>query len=407
MVETVIKQSTSVLFLALLWTACAAGGDEVPPGSDAGSDTTQDRARQPVPDTGAELDEGTADRAVQDLPDRELAGECEPFEAHCTEDGLAILRCSGIGELFDPAVCGEDKVCEETARGPQCVDCVLGENCPDPDLFCEPNRPFCLDFQTAAQCTSEGVVGNVSSCAPGRCFGGGCMTSGNETGQACPNNDGCHGRKCLCGTEDAANNDTAFCGGNMAAGYCTTGSCHLNGCDPDSEVCADFTLSGTFGDDAYCVLREDCTERLDDCRVNHRGDNHICRALPEPNEDGTERTWALGCWAPPPSSVDAVCANSNCISPIGGACTNNNDCIGGLCLKDGDMSYCTSLCSEELGCPEHAACVRRSATSAHYCMARANDDDCPRLNTNFDIVATPLAELSGTSTVVVCFIRAD
>ena len=405
MLPTALKPLFVVLFLSSLFAACAAGGDEVTPVADAGSDVTQDRGRQTQPDTSSEPDEGTTDQAPEDVTERELAGECEPFDAHCTDDGLAIQRCSGDGRLFDPAICGEEMICEEGARGPQCVDCVPGENCPDPDLFCEPNRPFCLDFETAAQCTAEGIVGNTSSCAPGRCFGGGCMTSGNETGEACSNDEGCHGRKCVCGTEDVANNDTALCDGNMAAGYCTTGSCHLNGCDPDAEICADFTLSSSFGDDAFCVLSEDCSERLGDCRVNHRGDDHICRALPVSNSEGTERTWGLGCWVPPPADVDDVCSDSDCLSPIGGACTGNSDCVGGLCLKDGDMSYCTALCSDELGCPDHTACVRMNEASAHYCMARANDEDCPRLNTNFDIVSTPLADLSGTSTVVVCFFR--
>lgn len=401
----------STLALVTLLAACAGGGDEHAQsgdtgggGEDAGSeDTASDLAEQ---DAATQTDTGGGpDTPTQDLPDRELAGECEPFTAQCTEDLAGIQRCSGNGELFDPTPCAEDKVCVDDAGGPTCAECTAGVDCPSEAAFCEAGRPFCLDFETAAQCTAEGTLGNTSVCSPGRCFGGGCMTAGNPTGQACSQDSGCHGRRCLCGAEDTANSSTAVCSGNLAAGYCTTSSCRDNGCDPEEEVCADFTLSEAYGDDSFCVLKEDCSVRLGGCRTGSRGDDHVCRSLPSTNPDGSERTWELGCWVPPPSGDNSTCSSNDCMSPIGGACNANADCIGGLCLKQDGESYCSALCSEDIGCPDYAACVRMSDDSALYCLARANEDDCPRVASHFEIVATPLTTADGVTTSQVCFFR--
>lgn len=398
-----------MIFVCAISVGCAGGGDEVTTdavtATDSNTDTRADT--RTVPDTTTTPDTTTDpdNSSTQDLPDRELAGECEPFSAVCSEDGRTIQRCSGSGELFDPTHCDVDQVCDELERGPECVVCRPGIDCAGEELDCEPDRPFCLDFETAAQCTSEGDVGNVSLCSPGRCFGGGCMTSGNSTGEACDSNDACHGRRCICGTDDTANLDSDLCGGNMAAGFCTSDECELNGCDPETEVCADFSLPEVFGGEAICVLKDDCSERLGDCRAGHRGDNFICRSLPFTTATADSRTWSLGCWVPDSGSPDTVCRDDDCLAPIGAACSSNSDCIGGLCLLEGDMSYCAAVCNEALGCPDYAACVQLPGSTSTYCLARATEDDCPRLSSNFDIVASPLPDVTGTESIQVCFFR--
>ncbi len=275
----------------------------------------------------------------------------------------------------------------------------------DPSGECEPNRPFCVDFETAAECTSEGAAGTMSSCSPGRCFEGGCVTSGNSTGEACNANNACLGRRCICGADDTANLDSDLCDGDMDSGYCTSSECELNGCDPASEECVDFGLPGVFGNEAFCVLWDGCSERLGECGRVHRGDNFVCRSLPFTNAARDERTWNLGCWVPGPENPDDECSDDDCLAPIGGACGSDSDCVGGLCIREGDMSYCSATCNEGLGCPDYSACVELPESTSTYCLARATEEDCPRLSTNFDIVASPLPEVTGTASIQVCFFR--
>jgi hypothetical protein len=399
--------ATLALALWLGGAGCADG--KLSGESDVAEDTPADHL-----DGDAAADPGvdpTADpladpRSDPDAP--ELAGECEPFSVACTEDGLAIQRCSAEGALFAPFQCDFEHVCEENAEEAACVPCEVDVNCPEEEPECEPNVPFCLDFQTAAQCTADGRIGVTSGCGLGRCFGGGCNSTGNGTGEICGDDTGCRGRRCLCGGNDTANASTALCAGDLAPGYCTTGSCDENGCHPDSEVCADFALSGAHGGGRYCLLRELCGTRLTACRAGARGDGHVCRELPVTDRDGG-RSWALGCWVPPPASPLQACADANCLAPIGGACNSNTDCIGGQCLRPAGSSgpsYCAAPCSESQGCPSYAACVRLdSAGDNHYCLAKAHEADCPRIAADFEIVSRSMPRLGGVGTAQVCWVR--
>jgi hypothetical protein len=363
-----------------------------------GEDTAQDPGVDSAPDLVTE-DQG-ADEEVT------LVGECEPFSSRCAEDGYAVQRCSADGAWFEPSDCSRIQVCDDTGGSAACIRCIEGVNCRLDEPVCEPGLPFCSNFETAARCTDEGRIGEQTGCAPGRCFGGGCVTSGNDAGEACAADADCVSRTCLCGTDDALNAGTDLCAGNMLAGYCTTDSCGRDSCDPDTEICADFGLSGAFGGGEYCLLRERCTERLASCRVNHRGDDFVCRALPSAPRVGEPRTWSLGCWVPPPTNATAPCATDDCISPIGGACRSDADCIGGVCLRSGALSYCAATCDEESGCPDYAACVRAGEGGAAFCLARANEDDCPRMvGAGFDIVARTFASVDGLSSIPVCYFQ--
>lgn len=392
------------------------GGDTGTPGDTSAAEDTGSQETAPA-DTGA--DTGPAPADVPDVPAeplpedtqrQELAGECAPFSEACTEDGFGIQRCSADGELFAPSPCEDDEICNDGATGPECVPCVEGVNCRSDEVACEPNQPFCADFQTAASCTSDGRVGAVAGCQPGRCFGGGCRTSGNQTGEACSAGSTCVGQSCLCIAGGVIAPGEGPCGDpDMLAGYCTTSSCHLNGCEPENEICVDFSESEAFGSDRFCVLRENCSARLGSCQGAHRGSTFVCRSLPTPSHLGEDLSWELGCWVPPPAGPNAVCApGSACLSPIGGACTDNADCIGGLCLHDGDLSYCAATCSETRHCPGYAACVSlESGSDSFFCLARASESACPRLpvEVNFDIVSRPLTQIDGVSTAQVCFFR--
>jgi len=398
---------TALVALALvLLYACAEGKlEDQPDASDVDQDDVRSRdlSEDPVVDvTPDPIDEQPGDTSTdQDEP--ELAGECTPFEAWCTEDGYSIQRCSSIGSLFEPSPCALDEVCEEDTGGVNCVPCEEGVNCRSEATECEPDTNFCLDYQTAAHCDSDGQVATTIGCGDGRCFGGGCNTSGVETGEACTENTGCYGRTCLCGTEDTDNLSTALCSGNLAAGYCTTGDCQLNGCDPDTEVCADFELSGAFGGRHYCLLKEDCGTRLWSCLGGHRGDGHVCRELPVSDSDGTRRTWELACWTPPPGEVDLPCPDENCLSPISWPCNTDDDCVGGLCMHlSGNITYCSAPCDETHECPSYTECVRiDEGSDNHFCLAKANLDDCPRMG--FDISRMTFPTIGGFSSASVCF----
>jgi hypothetical protein len=384
-----------------------AGGDT----ADAARDTRPDPTVDTAPDTRP-IDTGQPDTAPPDLGQPDLVGECEPFSVRCTEDLTGVRRCSADGAWFDPVGCGAEQVCEEGDGGAECVPCTPGENCPEEVQVCEPNEAFCSDFQTAAVCTADGQVGTESGCGTGRCFGGGCSTVGHETGEACTVNegtDGCKGRTCLCGSDHTATSGSALCGSDMSAGFCTTADCHENGCDPDTEVCADFSLSGQWGGGHYCVLREDCVERLASCAEPHRGTDFVCRELPSADWTETQRSWGLGCWVPPPSDSTLPCADDNCLAPISGACTDDSECVGGLCLTEAGTSYCTAPCDVTQTCPSYAACVRPdSGSDVHFCLALATPSDCPRMRDSpFEIGAANLPRLGGTSSAQVCWIVGD
>jgi hypothetical protein len=399
--------------LALAGSACAQGVL----GSDGGSsdqgraEVTHDlRERDLVPEPDPDVEDlvHLPDESIaEDISTVDLIGECNPFSVFCSEDGYSVVRCSARGELFAPRECLADEVCQQHDSIAECLPCTTGIDCRPDAQVCDPGVNFCLDFQTAASCNEAGQVGTTASCGAGRCFRGGCSSVGNDTGEACPNNAGCKGRFCLCGTEDTTNDDTSLCTGNMTPGYCTTSGCDISGCDPDSEVCADFLLSGAFGGGRYCLLQEDCTGRLGPCNAGHRGDSHVCRALPV-TDASDRRTWDYACWVPPPADSASACRNNNCISSLGDPCTGSTDCIGGLCLTlDDSIRYCSATCDETHACPDYASCVRiQEGSDSHFCLANATTSDCPRmLIETFNIVARSFTELGGTSVAQVCFVR--
>ncbi|MBN1945416.1 MAG: hypothetical protein JW797_07035 [Bradymonadales bacterium] len=397
----------SLFFLSTVLMACPEAEEESP---DQGQvqdleqepDTTTDLVEDP--DAAGDL-ASDPDLQVEDMQQIDLVGECEPYSISCTPDGYGIRRCSYNGAWLNPSPCGTQEVCEETTTGASCVDCTPGVNCRDDEPICTPSEPFCYDYQTAAQCTAEGRAGTTVQCS-GRCIGGGCNNAGSTTGSMCEANVGCQGLTCVCGTEDEDNSESALCGGDLAGGYCTTGSCHVNGCDPVNEVCVDFDMSGAFGGDQVCLLKSNCSHRLYDCAAAHRGTGHVCRELPSNNWNGTRRTWHLACWVPPPANPEAACTDANCLSPIGGACQGNEDCVGGNCMRnDSSVSYCVGSCDETHECPSYSSCVRiPELGDNYYCLANATSAECPRLG-GFDIVTRTFGTIDGVTNAQVCFFR--
>ncbi|MCA9564490.1 MAG: hypothetical protein KC561_13430 [Myxococcales bacterium] len=415
--------TTSIRFLLLLLFAVLAGacaeadGPSPTPTRDSSNDQSSDSN---VPDETADsdeddqfvmLDESSDDQTSDDSSDTTIAQECEPHVELCDESGTSILRCSRDGEWFDPSPCDEDEVCEMGDDGPECVDCTVGVNCVSEEPVCTPNQPLCADFQTAAICNSEGQIGQATGCQPGRCFGGGCRTSGQTTGAICTANTGCVGRLCLCGDDAPTTDQVGFCADqDLRQGYCSTESCDRNGCSPN-EVCVDMSQSPDFGSEHYCVERENCSQRLANCAGGHRGNAAVCRSLPAVNCVTGTRTWELGCFAPPPSDPADACAdNAFCMAPIGGACNSNADCIGGLCMKRNGLSYCSAVCDENMGCPGYAECVRIDSSNNAYCLARAvasNDEPepCPRDAVEFDINVQFFPRLRDGISTTVCFFK--
>ena len=397
------------LLLAGLLAACADTEVEDDDNNGAADAQVDSRSRDIGGEPDATIEDVAQEPGPPDIPSQpdltiDLVGECEPYTIVCSADGYSIVRCSQFGEWFEPSECDYDEVCEESASGAFCVDCTEGENCQEDPPVCDPGVNFCADFRTAAECTAEGRVGTTQGCGTGRCFGGGCHNTGNETGEMCENNAGCKGQTCICGSDYPTVNDEDLCPIDVVPGYCTTSDCHINGCDPSTEHCTDFSLSGAFGGGQVCLLRSNCENRLGSCQDGHRGETFTCRELPSSDWTGSRRTWDLACWVPLPEDHNAPCPSKDCISPIGGACTENADCIGGLCLHFDDVSYCAAQCDETHECPSYASCVRPDPEGdAYFCLANANNDDCPRLP-NFNIHGRSFPEIGGVSTAQVCYV---
>lgn len=410
----IFAKCMTLICISLLLFGCGEG--ELSPLGNAGGDDNNNGNAEPAaeaadipqadepdifdqPDVVVEV----VEEPVSDPENLDLVGECEPYSVECTADLAGILRCSRIGEYFDPSYCEATEICVDDDDDVRCETCTEGVNCRDDVAICDPGVDFCLDFQTAAECTSEGLAGTTQGCS-GRCFDGACSNSGNETGEACDLPGDCIGQACFCAPGGGP------CPIGVADGFCTTIDCQENGCDPSTEICADFSLSDAFGGENFCILRENCENRLGQCQVGYRGNGLVCRELPTPVGFGNRREWDLGCWVPPPGDPDDACSSADfCLAPIGGACDSEDTCVGGECWDLSEygvnLSYCAATCDETHECPSYAECVRvTEGSDQHYCLARATAEDCPRMSP-FGLVSVSLRRLGDTSSAQVCFVN--
>jgi hypothetical protein len=291
--------------------------------------------------------------------------------------------------------CETLEVCEVTDGAGQCRPCVDDE-CPVLDA-CEAGERACLDYNTVQICGSDGRIDSVADCAAGRrCFRGACGNAGASTGHACEQNiddrTGCNGHTCMCGSDFSPPSDPGVLCTHpaFASGYCSTSDCETNGCDYPDEACANFDISGVFGGGQYCVLADGCSVRGRSC-----GTEFECIELPGRRGETAPLEWNWGCWVPG-------------LNTIGDACTSASDCIGGDCrlatVGGGSASYCTAPCGESGSCPSHGACVEDPDGEGYVCLANASSADCPRLDSEpLNISPTPPLNRYGAGSQSVCY----
>jgi len=368
-------------------------------GADTTTDTGVDTAEDAAPDTPTEdVVEDTPDEDTEpDVPGFDcevLAGECDPTAVYCA-DATTIAFCSRCGEVLFEEACDVAEVCDDSAGIAECRPCE-GDECPD-NIECEAGERSCLDYQTVQICGADGEIETTSPCPAGRrCFEGSCGSEGGDAGASCTTNidteTGCSGHLCVCGTEWVEANGADGCGAGLSEGYCAGLDCGLNGCDDDTEICADFGPSGTWGGDSFCILTEDCEARGRACGRP----GMVCQELPIDRGEDRRMEWDMGCW---PGGL----------SPIGGSCAADSDCVGGRCLTrtvaGAPVSYCASPCGDDAGCPSNATCVVDRDTPGEFlCLANANASDCPRLDSEpLFIRSSPPLERYDGGTTSVCF----
>lgn len=352
-------------------------GDEGDAGEGSGDAGEADAA------SDAAADAGTADVAEEVNDCEEVGDECAPFSVAC--EGDAVVFCSRCGFELRRDACAADEVCEDVDGAGRCRPCE-GVECPV-EIECEPGERVCLDFDTRAICGAEGQFEDAADCPAGRrCLDGSCRAQGADTGAACAGGDvTCSGELCVCAEGGPG------CGA-LSAGYCSTRDCDANFCDPSAEVCADFSDVPAFESATFCVRSESCEERGAAC-----GSGLVCNELPAREGTGPV-AWAWACWSPVPT--------------IGEPCDGPEDCLGGTCrvaeVGGTEVSYCVGGCGASGGCPSHAECVQDPADDAAFvCLARGNNVDCPRQQTEPLRVTTtaPLRRFGGGTASVCYFAR--
>lgn len=373
--RTLICLAATLMFLAACASASSTGTEaDASDTRDSGSDTSATDTRvedssvadtTPIEDTTPE-----PDTTSEICPDG-LAGECESRTIRCTADRLAYETCGRCGNLVNTTSCGDGQICDDSAGLAECRPCLSGECATEAD--CPPNTSQCADYRTAVTCRSDGTVDLRTICpGGGRCVGGGCRSLGTATSTACNTGSECLGAQCVCGSDSVSVPAEDCAAAALGGGYCSTVDCMANGCDPASELCVDFGVTGNFGDADICVLRGGCSaDQLPGAPCGGAG--YACTELPTHARPSDRAVWRPACWP----------AN---IKPIGAACSSDAECVGGRCLTrslaGSNVSYCTSNCGDAADCPSYATCMQDpnpSAGDAYFCMAKTAF--CPRLDT--------------------------
>ena len=291
-------------------------------------------------------------------------GVCCPMERSCT-DQTTVGVCRADGQSFETTACDEGQVCEN-------AECV------DPPV-CQPGDRSCYDSVTLLTCRQTGDGFTTSPCDEGlSCVDGECL-SGSPNGTACNSDDECASGECRCGS---STDDT--CPNSPSQGYCAARSC-------DSESC---------GVDGACFAAEaapldpsvDFDHCLSKCTPGSCAPGLTCIGVPSRGETGLE--WNDACY------FEGFVA-------IGGECTQDSQCIGGVCLTDyfspDEPGYCTRRCDEDSSCPDNAACVNLRA-GTFYCSLKCGsgsvtgNQTCPfDTASRFDVTCANFNRPDGTA----------
>jgi len=304
-----------LLVILALGVGCAEGTPGSPDPGQTNNETTSpnnvvstNNQTSPMPDMGPSC------------------GACCPGDVMCVDETTrAVCRTDGTG--FNSVPCVGDELCTAgVCRVPPA--CIAGET-------------SCYDSTTVLTCRQTGDGFTTAPCDAGTsCINGTCL-SGSPSGDPCSTDGECASQNCRCGsgTDDS-------CPNNPASGYCAAPTC-------DSDSC---------GRDAVCFAASAAP-------LNESVDYDHCLAKCTPGSC----PGGLACVGVPINGPAGIAWEDACyfggFVPIGGNCTSNAQCIGGLCLLDyfnsSEPGYCTRRCDEDSSCPSNAACVSLRAGEYH------------------------------------------
>lgn len=345
-----------------------------------------------------------------------MAGVCETV----TGDGTTCSPCSGPGDCDNgiclgypdgsgycghdctsAADCGSGEMCfgisglsrrqciRFSGSSPSCAagptGCTSDAGCAATEM-CNVGTGICVPRTSTGTVPLGGVCMDSSECVSGLCSGGLCSQACNWLDVAsCPSGFYCNGQAtgscgsglCQAGTAGAgalgaacvANTDcaTLYCASARCSEPCIPGGAVA--CDPGyaCQVGATPTCGscqperGALGDP--CAMNEDCASGI--CAT--AGTTSFCTALCDPA--GTSCPPRYLCTAAGPVSV---CVPDGGV--LGSGCVTNEDCIDGICAREGDRGYCTRIC-DTTPCPVGFGCTETTGGPS-VCRPRESGGGC-------------------------------
>lgn len=295
------------------------------------------------------------------------------------------------------ADCGGDMCVNVTGIGGQCVrvsgstfSCTGGSGGCTSDSQCgATQRCNTATGACEARPTTGGPIGAdcgaAVDCQSGLCFAGRCSQSCdwlNPT--SCPGGYYCSGEAtgscggsgvCLPGAPGAGALGAA-CGTatDCSSLYCASGVCSTPCIPGGAAGCAD-GYSCQVGSVPGCGSCQQSGQLGDPCDVNEECTSRICAVL---TGDGFCSQLCEGAGSCPTgfSCLDAggvsVCAPDS--GGLGTACTENADCLSGICADEGSRTYCTRLCDpRSTPCPGSFACISTDEPGVRVCRPTASN----------------------------------
>ena len=260
-------------------------------------------------------------------PPDQIATVCPDDDFACTE--TACMEPGGCEQV------PHDEACAASTGPCQRSVCKVGQGCVLEDL----TGPACDDGDACTQtdtCQSGLCVGtNPVSCTGDDCNSSACNHSTGQC-EASPLNEGgsCEG-------------GGAFCDGfkTCSNGACVTGpppncddgnACKTDSCPAGGGACVHDPVPGC------CNSNDDCND-TDQCTVNERCEDHVCKSDPRDCDDHNICTGdSQGHESCDPQSGCVVQNNTNPCDD-GSGCTLGDVCAGGSCQPGSGTPDCTAM----------------------------------------------------------------